>query len=262
MKRLALSVLLLIGIFGRPAMSQEARDPAFSVASVKRATQFTRAPQREDERGVKYPYMPLSRVLLKAYRIQPYQLAGPSWLSSEYYDIEAKAPEGTTVGQIPGMLRELLKDRFGAAVHWQDREMGGFTLQVAKEGAKLKECKVDECPHEGLLMQGGGKGFLRFDARTTGKLAEQLSGVLKEPVIDMTGLSGTYSIHLNTHTPDADSDQQQPERINVGGQVIDIPGSTGSLFDVLKEVGLRVVHQKLTVKSLIVDRIERTPTEN
>jgi uncharacterized protein (TIGR03435 family) len=264
MKWLALGAASLIGIFVETAISQEPPDASFGVASVKRDIQFTRPAQREDERGVKYTYISLGRVLMNAYRIQQYQLAGPSWLNSEYYDIEAKAPEGATVSQIPGMLRQLLNERFGAAVHWESREIGGYTLQLDKTGPKLKECKLDECPREGLLVQaGGGAGFLRFQARTTGKLADQLAGVLKEPVIDMTGLSGTWSIHLNTHKLDADANQTgTADRITIGGQTIDIPESTPSVFDALKEVGLRVVHQRLTIRSLVVDHIERSPTEN
>jgi uncharacterized protein (TIGR03435 family) len=252
----------LIGIFVATAISQGPPDASFSVASVKRDTQFTRQALRQDERGVRYTYIPLNRILMDAYQIRLYQLAGPSWLSSEFYDIEAKAPEGATVDQIPGMLRQLLSERFGAAVHWENREMGGYTLQVDRAGSKLKECRPEDCPRE-FFMGSPKSGFLRLQARTPGKLADQLAGVLKEPVIDITGLSGTWSIQLNTHQLDADTSQDgTPDRITISGQTIDIPASTPSVFDALKEVGLRLVHQRVTIKMLVVDHIERNPTEN
>jgi hypothetical protein len=76
-KRLALGFPVLIRIFAQAAIGQGARDPAFSIASVKRVTQFTRPALREDERGVKYTYIPLSRVLLKVCGIQQYQFSDP-----------------------------------------------------------------------------------------------------------------------------------------------------------------------------------------
>ncbi|HEX5432182.1 MAG TPA: TIGR03435 family protein [Bryobacteraceae bacterium] len=269
MKRLALVVACSIGIFVEPAISQGSPDASFSVASVRRNPHFTfpAVRDREDERGVTYTYIPLRNVFLKAYRIQPYQFVGPSWLGSEHYDINARAPEGATVAQIPGMLRRLLSERFGAAVHWENREMKGYALKLDRGGPKLKACKLEDCPREywmtSISKAGVAGGSERIQARTTGKLAQYLSTVLKEPVVDMTGLDGTYSIQLNTHDPlSTGVTPGGGGRINIGGQPVDIPESTPSVFEAVKKLGLRLDHERLTIRSLVVDHVEQTPTEN
>ncbi len=266
MKQSAL-IVLVPGVLFSVAFGQKPQETGFDVASVRKDIQLTRPTVREDAGSVSYTYIALNLVILKAYQIKPHQLSGPSWLSSEFYDIHATLPEGSTPGQIPEMLRRLLKERFNAVVHWEDRQMMGYALELVKRPPKFKECKSDECPRELIISQGGtngfGRGMIRLQSRTFGKLADQLAGVLQEPVIDETGLAGTYVIALNTHALGIDDNESgHSDRITVDGQAIDIPETTPSVFDALKELGLRVVHRKLTIKRLVVDQINRIPTEN
>src|SRR5271154_5828665 len=44
-------------------------------------------------------------------------LGGPNWLEMDRFDIRAKAPADTTAATVKPMLRALLADRFGLAVH-------------------------------------------------------------------------------------------------------------------------------------------------
>jgi len=47
----------------------------------------------------------LRRLILIAYGVQDYQLLGdPSWISSEHYDIQAKADGNTSVQQMEGSM--------------------------------------------------------------------------------------------------------------------------------------------------------------
>jgi hypothetical protein len=80
------------------------------------------------------------------------------------------------------------------------------------------------------------------------------------PVIDMTGIAGQYDFRL-TFAPE----------INVGPNGVAIPESasaatsaepTPSLFDAVKQYGLRLEARKAPVEMFIVTHIEKTPTEN
>ena len=81
----------------------------------------------------------------------------------------------------------------------------------------------------------------RLVAQWTGALA----GRLERPVVDNTGLTGKYDVKLEWTADLA------PEEPGV------------SLFSVLEErLGLRLQSQKMAVEVVIVDPVERTPTEN
>src|SRR5258708_39807448 len=64
---------------------------------------------------------PLKVMLLQAYQVKDYQLQCPAWMETERYDVEAKAPEGTSRSQIGAMLQDLLLERFQMTVHREQR---------------------------------------------------------------------------------------------------------------------------------------------
>jgi uncharacterized protein (TIGR03435 family) len=82
-------------------------------------------------------------------------------------------------------------------------------------------------------------------------LADFLSSRLDRPVLDRTELKGAYTISLNW-APDALE--------NAGAAA----GASGpSIFTALQEqLGLRLTAAKGPVEILIVDSLERSPTEN
>ena len=83
-------------------------------------------------------------------------------------------------------------------------------------------------------------------------LLSQLTG---RPVVDRTGLTGTYDLQL-TFTPD----QLPPGPAPPGAPPIDTNGP--SLFTALQEqLGLKLDSQKGPLEVLVIDRMER-PTDN
>jgi uncharacterized protein (TIGR03435 family) len=68
------------------------------------------------------------------------QIAGGlGWISSEGYDIDAKAERPTTREQLYLMLQTLLADRFNLALRRETREMPVYALVVDKAGPKLRQ---------------------------------------------------------------------------------------------------------------------------
>jgi len=57
------------------------------------------------------------QLILSAYDVRVSQIAGgPNWMESQYFDIQAQAPDDFEMGQTKLMMRRLLEQRFGLVV--------------------------------------------------------------------------------------------------------------------------------------------------
>src|SRR5262245_48343870 len=61
----------------------------------------------------------------------------PDWVTSEGFDIEAKAEGLVTQKQLAEMLVSLLAERFNCTFRRETREVSGFVMTVSRSGAKL-----------------------------------------------------------------------------------------------------------------------------
>lgn len=177
-----------------------------------------------------------------AYRMTDSQVSGPDWLTSERFDIVAKAESGKPQ---PEMLASVLAERFKLAVHREMKELTVYALVVAKNGPKLK--KVD--PGEGDTTSR--RGHLTATRVSMAGLARFLAGPnvrLGRPVVDKTGLDGVFNFNLDW----------SPE-----GSAEKAADALPSIFIALQEqLGLKLEAQKGPVEVLVVDHVEKTPTEN
>jgi uncharacterized protein (TIGR03435 family) len=68
-----------------------------------------------------------------------YLLQAPGWISTERYDIDAKAENSSTPRQeLLLMMQNLLADRFNLKLHTENGDIAAYALVVAKGGPKLK----------------------------------------------------------------------------------------------------------------------------
>ncbi len=181
-----------------------------------------------------------------AWGLNDQQVTGPSWIESDRFDLAGTAPEGVPDTEIKPMLQALLKDRFGLAAHLETREMAIYNLVIAKDGLKIKPFDAQKIPPEPPRMPGAW-GTL-YSTGTLAQFAGNLAGLSGRPVIDKTGLEGRYYCRVQYSqmgTAAANPDQAP-----------DIFGA------VQQQLGLKLEPAKGPVEMLIVDRIERTPTEN
>jgi uncharacterized protein (TIGR03435 family) len=205
-----------------------------------------------------------------AYRVRDFQVSGgPSWVSNDRFDIEARAENGLPVqpGREGLLLRSLLADRFQLKVRSETKELPIYELLVAKSGSKLvavpepKRRGPGEPPPppgpSGMPAPGGFLvriGQMRGSAVRIGNLVDALSRQMSRTVVDETGLTGFFDIHLEW-TPDN----------NVGaGQTTEAPSAPygPSIFTALQEqLGLRLDSSKGPVEVIIIDSVER-PSEN
>jgi uncharacterized protein (TIGR03435 family) len=245
-----------------------AEQPKFETASVKRASQceFNTS---IDPGSVTLKGVPLKGVLREAFKVRMEQIEGPSWLDADCFEILAKIPEGATSDQVPAMLQSLLVDRFKLASHMEDRQIRGYALVVDKGGPRVKETMGN------LNLPGrrAGTVFFRAGLNISGVkasmsmagLARYLSGVGYGPVEDQTGLTGKYDVDL-TWAPDRAFEPVGPFAAATGAAQPDAaqpPDPAADLFTAVREsLGLGLDARKISVQYVVIDHIERVPTEN
>jgi uncharacterized protein (TIGR03435 family) len=205
---------------------------------------------------------------MEAFKVKLDQIEGPSWLETDCFDISAKIPDGGSRDQLSAMLQALLTERFKLAAHKEDRPRSGYALVVDKGGPK---CKEDD-PNGNFMRRNDGKMLYFYGAyghgalkgvMTMATLAANLSTEGYGPVQDFTGLTGKYDIDL-TWARDPALARRDPAASASAPPGADIPAPEGpSLFTALRDsLGLRLERRNVQVQFVVIDHIERIPTEN
>ncbi len=307
------SLLLAAGaVFGQaPAAS-----PVFEVASIKPAPDLMTMAQQVmagkahmgmqvDGARVDIGGMSLADLIRTAYKIKPYQLSAPDWMSqmtAPRFDVMAKIPEGATKDQVPEMLQALLAERFKLTVHRENKDHPVYALVVGKNGLKLKESPPDpetppaaaDAAKGGMQIKPDGRGnatisggpmgnmrvspgadgaiHLEASKMTLATLADTLSPLVDRPVVDMTDLKGNYQVALDLPIVEL----QRMARTAGFQMAMAAPGapasaspadaasdpSGGAIFATVQKLGLKLEPRKAPVEIIVVDRVEKDPTEN
>jgi uncharacterized protein (TIGR03435 family) len=191
----------------------------------------------------------LLNLITDAYDLRSDQVSGgPSWASSDRYDLDAKAADESTPtkDQQRQMLQALLADRFQLRVHRETRDLPVYALVVAKNGPKLKVSSADAKGNNFVTGTAAGM-HMEASRGTMENLARQLSITAGRPVVDKTGLTGYFAFTLDWTSANGDS---APDS--------DIP----STFTAVQEqLGLRLESQRAPVEMLFIDHAAR-PSEN
>jgi uncharacterized protein (TIGR03435 family) len=232
--------------------------------------------------------MSLKNLLMSAYDMKNFQISGPAWLDTERFDINATMPPETTKEQFHVMLQNLLAERFKLTLHRETKELPMYSLTVAKGGPKMKESAEVPPPKDGepaqlppppMQPKMGPDGFpilevppwapiamimMNGRARMIGQnksmqdLADRLTALVNRPVTDATALKAKYDFTLTF----------SPEGMN--GPMGPMPAPPASDPDALPDVfaavqsqlGLRLEAKKGPIEMIVIDHIEKTPTEN
>lgn len=235
--------------------------PKFETASVKRLDRCSLIQNSVDPGMIALKGDPLNIVLMEAFKVKVNQIAGPSWLAEDCFEIVAKMPQGAPADQMPAMLQALLAERFKLSAHKENRQQSGYALVVDKNGPKFKESDPyadANALHRDQRMFRAGPGISGTKGSMTMKaLAIYLSDKGYGPVEDATGLKGKYDIDISW-TPDPTF--ESPGRF---GQEHPNAEPTPGLFAALREsLGLKLEPRKVSVEVLVIDHIERVPAEN
>src|SRR5579872_6062128 len=104
-------------------------------------------PGTSDPGQISYSFLSLRNLLAQAFDLKTFQISGPDWLDSERFDIVAKVPKGATKGDVPVMLRNLLRERFQLTFHRDKKDLPVYALVAGKSGPKMKESADQSDPN-------------------------------------------------------------------------------------------------------------------
>jgi hypothetical protein len=212
----------------------------------------------------------------------PGQIVGePNWIDADRFDIVAKGRCGSGVARCgcprpphhdaAVVARRSVSGEGAHRVESGPYLWAGSANKEARFGTLFKPSKADcynrdnpppqNAPPDPARLCGirGGNGNVTYLSVTIQEIARSLANypVVSRPVMDRTGLTGTYDLHMEFVPAFSDSPNRD------GSQIANPAADSGpNLFTALVEqAGLKLQGDKGPVDFLVIDRAER-PTED
>jgi uncharacterized protein (TIGR03435 family) len=198
---------------------------------------------------------------------------GEKWLDSDHFDIVAKTAPTGSADTLRVMLQSLLAERFRLKVHKEQQPVTVYALTVGK--SKLKEADGSARSTCKASIADGARTYTCQNttmAQFAVKIPGAAPGYLDHPVVDLTGLKGSYDFAV-TYAPRA--------RLLGGGRGAgDSPDAGGgasagatpvaadrpvgfTIFEALdRQLGLKLATQKHPMAVIVIDHLDRKPTDN
>ncbi len=230
----------------------EVADVHVSAPGTKRDGGFM-AGGRIEMRGI-----PMLELISDAYGVDTdLIIGGPAWLTTDQFDITAKAPAGVTSEEkLPAMLKVLLEERFKLVAHMDKKDLPVF-IMTAKSGAKLTKAAKDGLSR---VVSVPGDSSMNNHLKFTGMTMEALAGYLPEaannfvnhPVVDETHLKGAFDFQLDWMGINI----YRRAKANPDG-----PPAVG-VFEALQKLGLELKPGTRSLPVVIVESVNQVPTPN
>jgi uncharacterized protein (TIGR03435 family) len=215
-------------------------------------------PGTPDPGRITYTGLTFNMVIRIAYDVKHYQIDGPAWMDADKFEITATLPPHSTLEQFREMLQGLLAERFRMIIHREVKTFDAFALTVNKGGPKMQETEAE--PPEVTAAWKGHKvprtQLLGGHVRVTGNrqrlsgLATILENSVRRPVVDRTGLTGSYSFVLEF------AEDRRPASAPADGLFPDLFGALA------QQLGLTLQTTKAPLEVLVIDHVARTATAN
>jgi uncharacterized protein (TIGR03435 family) len=212
--------------------------------------------------------LPIKALLQIAYGFDAPVAGAPDWVTNTFYNIQARSDEAAdaTLAKLTAnevrlekrnAIRVLLTERLDLKMHLETRNTSIYNLVVGKGGVKMQAVPTPPRPANGeappppppvdVQAHGSQHGleFVGSNAPMRG-ITGALSSMVEAPVVDKTGLTGTYNYTLQFGREWSAND----------------PESWPSIFTAVQEqLGLKLEAVRESVPNLVVDHITK-PTEN
>jgi uncharacterized protein (TIGR03435 family) len=201
----------------------------------------------------------LKTLIAYAFDVEEFQVIGePKETAAKRYDIaaiprvnvDATVTANSRTNYIPSdeqrrMFQALLIDRFNLKYHWASRS--GFAYRLVRGSGKLQltEPKDKDSEPAVFIFQ---RNLVIFDGEAHGRntsmpfLARELESYLDKPVLDETGIKGSYDFNVEPF-----------DRSN--------EDVTLAILNITKALGLKLERGKGTVETIVIDSVTE-PTEN
>jgi uncharacterized protein (TIGR03435 family) len=195
-----------------------------------------------------------------AFDVQDFQVTGgPQWASDDLYEISAVPPDSSESrlskpryineppnGEQRKMLQSLLIERFRLKFHHVTKVGEVYILSRSNKSLKLQEAKHRE--YMPMLAIGGyGNGGMTGHTVSMLYMAFRLSRYLEYPVLDQTGLSGSFDFKLDPQSSDSPEESKSA--------FID------GIIESVDQLGLKLNRDKGPIETIVIDGLTK-PTEN
>jgi uncharacterized protein (TIGR03435 family) len=268
---------IALGLCSAVLRAQSTAPLAFEVASIRENTSVS------DAGGISGPTpgrftvtnSPLRFVIMYAFGLLDHELIdAPEWTVTTRYDITATYPDGTTPTEanVRAMLQRLLADRFNLRARRERRDMPAYDLVLARANGQLgpqlarSNVDCDKWIAEKRPQFGAGgpspvtpagtrpacllvatRTYLSGGTRTIAQLTPVLQSMVRRPVIDKTGLTGTFDIDLRWSPA---GDARAVESVAAD--------EAASIFTALQEqLGLKLETSRAPFDVVIIESLQR-----
>lgn len=202
----------------------------------------------------------LMNLIMIAFNVEPWQIAGgPGWMNSDRFVIEAKPPESSaSASSNPAnsrmplndeqrqMLVALLIDRFQLRYHLASKQGPVYLLERGSGKLALQPPK-DPTSHPWFGPERNMTGIAGGNISLP-ELAKRLGGLLERPVIDKTGITGTFDFESKV----GESDPNGPATAE---------DATALIITAIHGLGLKITDAKGPVETVVIDGAEQ-PSPN
>jgi uncharacterized protein (TIGR03435 family) len=209
--------------------------------------------------------LPIKVLLQIAYGFDAPVVGAPDWVANTFYDIQARSDEAAdarlaklTYNEVRlekrNAIRVLLAERLGLKTHLETRNSSIYNLVVDKGGVKMQvvppppDGEAPATPPPANIDTHASQHGLEFVGSNAPMRAitGALSSMVEAPVVDKTGLTGTYNYTLQFGRDWSQNDSE----------------GWPSIFTAVQEqLGLKLEAVHESVPNLVVDHITK-PTEN
>ena len=221
--------------------------------------------------------MRLWGLIINAYGVQQMRVLGaPEWWNTERFNLLAKVDPETAdaLQKLPAdqlklvrqhMLQKILTERFGLTFHRETKEMPAFFMTIAKGGSKLQEYSPSHASPNDVTDFEGNRAANRFliqgdeligQSVTMNNFIAQLSLYLDSPVVDKTGLTGSYDFRFKFFV-DYSAYAAPPGGTNAQPVLVQIDTNGPLMEAIQKNLGLKLEQGKGPVDVIVIDHSER-----
>lgn len=245
------------------AMAALAIAQRFDIASIKADDSNERRNVKWDPDTLTIVNLPLANIMFQAYELAPWQYDFNKFLPlfTQRYDIVAKASGRASRHELQLMLQNLLAERFHMVVHHEERIESVFALVVEKGGHKLQPPAAPDRDGDFDKRLGPNETVQSIVFRNTSmkllaiilmEAADTSKFRPEEPaqIVDKTELQGGFDFKLEWTLEEPQAGDTAP------------PDRLPALNAALHRVGLTLKTDKAPIDHLVVDKIDKSPTEN
>jgi uncharacterized protein (TIGR03435 family) len=226
-----------------------ADQPRFEAADVHASPQGTRTSWGFLPNGrAEFHSVTMLHLISVAYSVPAERISGgPNWVSTDRFEVVAKAAGKPAAAAMRAMLQTLLAERFDLAVKQEEKPLPVYTLVVRKPGV-LKHSASQGDPDCQSAMEENVRIYtcrnVPMDS-VAARLMGLAPGYFPKPLMDRTGLEGTYDF-----------------RLEFMGKGMAAGRPEMHLFRAVEKLGLAVEEGTAPQPVATIERVNRTPTPN